>query len=203
MQTKLQELTDKLYQEGLSKGKQEAKELLDKAKREANALLRKANAQAETLIKETEQQIAEQQANAHTELKMAAQQSVAKLKSDLESLVLTKMLQPPIHKATSDVEFMKTMISTALATFNPQSAEAASLSLLLPSSMQEELDAFVQTQLKKQLKGGLTVVFDKKQKTGFTVVPLDEGYQLRFSDEDFEELFSAYLRPKTKSLLFG
>ena len=203
MQTKLQELTDKLYQEGLSKGKLEAKELLDKAKREANAILRKANTQAEALIKETEKQIAEQQANAQTELKMAAQQSISKLKSDIESLVVTKMLQTPIHKATSDIEFMKTMISTSLAAFNPKSSEAASIDLLLPASMQNELDEFVKAQFKKLLKTGLTVIYDKSQKTGFTIVAQDDGYQLRFSDADFEEFFAAYLRPKTKALLFG
>lgn len=33
MQNKLQELTDKLYNEGLSKGKQEAEEMVAKAKK--------------------------------------------------------------------------------------------------------------------------------------------------------------------------
>ena len=43
MQNKLQELTDKLYNEGLSKGRQEGEEILAKAKAEAEAIIAKAD----------------------------------------------------------------------------------------------------------------------------------------------------------------
>ena len=39
MQDKLQELTDRLYEEGLSKGRQEAEELLAKARAEAKEIV--------------------------------------------------------------------------------------------------------------------------------------------------------------------
>jgi len=203
MQTKLQEITDKLYQEGLSKGKQEGLELLEKAKKEAQTLLSNARAQADSMIEEAHKQIAEQHANAQNELKMAAQQSVAKLKGEIESLVRTKMLHPPIHTALSDADFMQSVIKTALEKFNPKSEEGVSLHLLLPASMQKELDQFITVQVNKQLTSNLTVVFDPKQKTGFTITSHEGGFQLRFSDADFEALFAEYLRPKTKALLFG
>ena len=44
MQNKLQELTDKLYNEGLSKGKQEGEELLAKAKAQVDDMLARAQA---------------------------------------------------------------------------------------------------------------------------------------------------------------
>ena len=46
MQNKLQELTDRLYNEGLSKGKQEGEELLAKAKVQAEEIVAKAQAEA-------------------------------------------------------------------------------------------------------------------------------------------------------------
>jgi len=116
--------------------------------------------------------------------------------------LLTKTLQPPIHQALSDVEFMKSLIKTALDTFNPKSANTT-LHLLLPVSMQKELDEFLKTQINKQLNASVTVAFDSRQKSGFTIASKDDGYQLRFSDADFEALFAEYLRPKTKALLFG
>jgi len=203
MQTKLQEITDKLYQEGLSKGKQEGLELLEKAKKEAQTLLRNAQAQADSMIEEARKQIAEQYDNAQNELKMAASQSVAKLKHEIEALLVSKMLHAPIHQAISDVEFIKSTIKTALENFNPTSEGGTSLHLLLPASMQTELDQFITTQLDKQLRANLTVTFDHKQKTGFTIASHEGGFQLRFSDADFEALFAQYLRPKTKALLFG
>ena len=203
MQNKLQELTDKLYQEGLSKGKQEGHELLEKAKKEADVLLRNARIQADGLIEEAKKVIAEQYANAQNELKMAAQQSVAKLKLEVESLIVTKAIQTPIHQAVSDVDFIKTVIKTTIEAFDPKSGVNPSLTLLLPASKQKELEEFFKTQLDKKLSENLTLIFDHKQKTGFTIASKEGGYQLRFSDVDFEALFAEYLRPKTKALLFG
>ena len=50
MQNKLQELTDKLYNEGLSKGKQEGEEILAKAKVQAEEIIAKAKAEAEAIV---------------------------------------------------------------------------------------------------------------------------------------------------------
>mgnify|MGYP006394500021 CR=1 FL=1 len=50
MQNKLQELTDKLYNEGLSKGKQEAQEMVAKAKAEAEKILSAAQENASKII---------------------------------------------------------------------------------------------------------------------------------------------------------
>ena len=49
MHNKLQELTDKLYNEGLSKGKQEGEEILAKAKVQAEEIIAKAKAEAEAI----------------------------------------------------------------------------------------------------------------------------------------------------------
>ena len=50
MQNKLQELTDKLYNEGLAKGKQEGEEILAKAKVQAEEIVAKAKAEAAAIV---------------------------------------------------------------------------------------------------------------------------------------------------------
>ena len=47
MQNKLQELTDKLYEEGLSKGKEEGARILEEARQEAGRILDEAREQAD------------------------------------------------------------------------------------------------------------------------------------------------------------
>jgi hypothetical protein len=203
MQNKLQELTDKLYQDGLSKGKQEAQALLQKAQQEAQALVQKAKEQAEAIVSAAQKEMAEQQANTQNELKMAAQQSLVALKSEIEHLVVAKTLQPPIQKAVSEVDFIKSMIIAALEAFNPKGESAASLELLLPASKKAELETALPSLISRQLQTSLNISFSEKVKSGFTLAPKDGGYQLRFSDTDFEALFSEYLRPKTRQFLFG
>ena len=50
MQDKLQELTDRLYEEGLSKGRQEAEELLAKARAEAKEIVEKSSAESSPTV---------------------------------------------------------------------------------------------------------------------------------------------------------
>ena len=50
MQNKLQELTDKLYNEGLSKGKQEGEAVLAKARQDAGAIIENARKEAAAII---------------------------------------------------------------------------------------------------------------------------------------------------------
>ena len=203
MQDKLQELTDKLYQDGLSKGKQEAQALLQKAQQEAQAHVQKAQEQAESIVSLAKKEMAEQQVNTQNELKMAAQQSMVALKSKIENLVVAKTLQVPIQKAVSEVDFIKSMIKAALDAFNPKAESAVSLELLLPASMKAELEKALPALLSQQLQQSLSISFQDKVKSGFTIASVNDGYQLRFSDADFQALFSEYLRPKTRQFLFG
>ena len=50
MQNKLQELTDKLYNEGLSKGKAEGEQLLAEAREKSESIIAEAKKQAEEII---------------------------------------------------------------------------------------------------------------------------------------------------------
>ena len=59
MQNKLQELTDRLYNEGLSKGKQEGEELLAKAKVQAEEIVAKAQAEAVQIVAAAQKQAEE------------------------------------------------------------------------------------------------------------------------------------------------
>ena len=50
MENKLQALTDKLYQDGLSKGKEEGERLLQEAKAQASRIVESAQEQAKEIV---------------------------------------------------------------------------------------------------------------------------------------------------------
>ena len=87
MQNKLQELTDKLYNEGLSKGKQEGEEILAKAKVQADEMIAKAKAEAEAIISAANKEAEDLKTKVQGDLKMAAAQSLAATRKDIETLV--------------------------------------------------------------------------------------------------------------------
>jgi len=50
MNTKLQELTDKIYIEGVEKGNAEAKAIVEKAEKQASDIIAKAQAEAAQIV---------------------------------------------------------------------------------------------------------------------------------------------------------
>ena len=200
MQNKLQELTDKLYNEGLSKGKQEGEELLAKAKVQADEIVAKAKAEAEAIVAAAQKEAADLKTKVEGDLKMAASQSIAATKKDIETLVVAKMTEGEVKNALTSADFVKEAI---LAVAKGFSTEATDLEIVLPEALKKELDGSLAAEVAKVLNVGVEASFSKKVAGGFTIGPKDGGYFISFTDETFNALISEYLRPATKKILFG
>ena len=201
MQNKLQELTDKLYNEGLSKGKQEGEEILAKAKVQAEEIVAKAKAEAASILAAANKEAEDLKTKVQGDLKMAASQSVAATKKDIETLVVTKMTESEVKTALTSAEFIKEVILAVAKSFNTE--EPADLEVVLPETLKKDLEPFVKKELAGALKGGVEASFSKKIAGGFTIGPKDGGYFISFTEETFNALISEYLRPATKKILFG
>ena len=201
MQNKLQELTDKLYNEGLAKGKQEGEEILAKAKVQAEEIVAKAKAEAASILAAANKEAEDLKTKVQGDLKMAASQSVAATKKDIETLVVTKMTESEVKTALTSAEFIKEVILAVAKSFNTE--EPADLEVVLPETLKKDLEPFVKKELAGALKGGVEASFSKKIAGGFTIGPKDGGYFISFTEETFNALISEYLRPATKKILFG
>ena len=201
MQNKLQELTDKLYNEGLSKGKQEGEEILAKAKGQADEIVAKAKAEAAAIVAAAAKEAEDLKTKVQGDLKMAAGQSIAATKKDIETLVVAKMTETEVKNALSSADFVKEVILAVAKGFNTD--EAVDLEVVLPEALKKDLEGFVSKELAKALKGGVEATFSKKIAGGFTIGPKDGGYFISFTEETFNALISEYLRPATKKILFG
>ena len=201
MQNKLQELTDKLYNEGLSKGKQEGEELLAKAKVQAEEIVAKAQKEAEQIVAAAHKQAEELKTKVASDVKMAAGQSIAATKKDIETLIVGKMTEGAVKEAMTSADYVKEIIKAVAEKFTTEGP--VELSLILPESLKKELEPFVQKELGTMLKAGVEASFSKKVAGGFQIGPKDGGYFVSFTEETFNQLISEYLRPATKKLLFG
>ncbi len=201
MQNKLQELTDKLYNEGLSKGKQEGEELLAKAKVQAEEMITKAQTEAAQIVAAAQKQADEIKAKVSSDIRMASNQSLAATRKDIETLVVGKMTEEPVKKVLTSADFVKELIIAVAGKFTTDGP--VDLALILPESLQKELEPFVNNELAKALNAGVEASFSKKVSGGFKIGPKDGGYFVSFTDETFTELIAEYLRPATKKILFG
>lgn len=201
MQNKLQELTDKLYNEGLSKGREEGEALLAKAKSQAADIVAEAEKKAAEIMTKAEKEAEAYKVKVAGDLKMAASQSVQATRKDIEDLVVFKMTGSATEKALSDEAFVKEVIRAVAEKFNAETA--MDLNLVLPESLKSSLEPFVKNELSSILKGQVNASFSKKIAGGFTIGPKDGSYFISLTDETFKELISEYLRPATRKLLFG
>ena len=201
MQNKLQELTDKLYNEGLAKGKQEGEELLAKAKAQVDDMLANAQAEAAQIIAAAQKQAEEIRTKTASDIKMASSQSIAATKKDIETLIVGKMTGEAVKKTLSSPDFIKDLIKTVAEKFTTDGP--VDLNLILPESLKNDLEPFATKELGKILGAGVQASFSKKIAGGFQIGPKDEGWFVSFTEETFNQLISEYLRPATKKLLFG
>jgi len=203
MQDKLQALTDRLYNEGLSKGKQDGEELLQKAKIEADGIIAQAKAEAERIVAQANKEAEELKTKVTADVKMAATQSIAVTKQEIEKMVVTKAAAAGVKANMENASFVKELILSVVKAFNPQNASPVDLSLILPESLKAELEPFVKNEITNQFKGEVKVDYSKKMNGGFKISPKEGGYMLQFTDEEFTQLIANYLRPATKKILFG
>jgi len=203
MQNKLQELTDRLYAEGLSKGKQEGEELVQKAKAEAEQIVNQAKAEAERIVAEANKQADELKQKTEADIRMAGAQSIAAVRQEVEQLIVAQTVEKGVKGALSADEFLKQVIKAVVAAFNPANADATDLELILPEAVKASVEPFLQNEVGKQLKAGIEVSYSKKLNAGFKILPKGSGWLLQFTDDEFIRLISTYLRPAAKKILFG
>ena len=201
MPNKLQELTDKLYKEGLSKGKEEGERILEEAQKQAAALVENARAEADAILAAAHKEAADRKAKTESDLKMASAQCLQATRKDIENLVVTKICSEQVSKALSDPEFLKETITEVAKRFS--ATEAADIALVLPEKLKTGLEPWVAGELSKVLGAGVSASFSKKIAGGFTIGPADGSYFVNLTDESFSELIGGYLRPVTRKLLFG
>ena len=201
MQNKLQELTEKLYQEGLVKGKEEGDALLAQARKEAADIVAEAEKKAAAINAKAEKDAADLRSKVESDLKMASAQCLQATKKDIENLLVNAIGAAPAEKQLSDPDFLKKIIEAVATRFSTE--QSADLSLLLPASLKQELEPWVEGELRQKLGSGLKADFTKKVAGGFSIGPKDGGWFVSMTDETFSKLLAEYLRPVTRKLLFG
>ncbi|MBS4013705.1 MAG: V-type ATP synthase subunit E [Bacteroidetes bacterium] len=203
MQTKLQELTEKIYSEGVEKANEEAKKIEAEAKKQADEMIEKAKKEAEKIIKDAEKDADDLKKNSLNELQLASRQVISDVKQKIVALIEYKAVNPEIKGAFKDVEFTQQIIETIVKNWNPKGNDAVSLSVLLPEDKKKEFEAFFQKKSKELLDKGLEIKFSEAVKGGFKIGPKEGGYMVSFSEDDFENFFKAYLRPRLIEILYA
>ncbi len=203
MERKIAELTQKIYQEGVEKAEQKAEEIVGDAQARSERIVADAKKKAEEIVSESEQKAQELRRNVESEIKLSSQQAIASLKQQIVDLIMVKGLDQPVSKTLSDPDVVRKMVETVAANWKTGGKDAPNLEVLLPDQNRKELEKAFKGGILDSLKKGVSVTFTRNIKGGFQIAPQDGTFKISLTDEDFNEFFREFLRPKTRTFLFG
>ena len=128
---KLQELTQKLYNDGLEKGRSEAERLVAEAKEQAAKILADAQAEADAIAKAAQDRAEDIAKNAMTEITLAGRQALSKIKTEIAEAIILKSTGEAVKAASIDATFIKDMLLSVASNWNASAAEVSLKALLL------------------------------------------------------------------------
>ena len=196
MENKIQELTDKIYREGVEKGNAEAQRLVGAAQDEAKKIIADAQAQAEAILAEAKKNAAELADNTKSELKLIAGQAVNALKTEITSLLTNQVISSAVKGFVADKDFFNKFI-VALAT-----QWSANEPIVIATADAASLKKYFAAQAKDLLDKGVKIEQVNGMKTLFSISPADGSYKVNFGEEEFENYFKEFLRPQLVEMLF-
>lgn len=202
MSNKIQEITQKIYREGVLKAKEDADAIIANAKTKAEEIIHSAKALQERIIIDAQKEAKEIKRKTVAEMQMAAQQFTSKLKQNITEIITTSQIERPVKNALDDVEFVQKIIHAIINNWVHDKSNDSNLLLILPEKDKKELTTFFDSKVNETLNKGVVVSFDKKLETGFKIGPYNGNFILSFTDKDFENYFKEYFKDRTKKLLF-
>lgn len=195
MENKIQTLTEKIYNEGVEKGKVEAERIVKEAQLRAEEILKEAQVQAEEIAAQAKKSADELQANTRSELKLYAAQTVGALKSEAANIITDKLVSEAVKESLSG-DTLKGVIVKIVERWS------ADEPLVISTSEAEELKVFFAARAKALLDKGVKIEQVNGMKTSFSIAPADGSYKLNFGAAEFEAFLKSFLRPRIVELLF-
>ena len=196
METKIQELTEKIYAEGVEKGNVEAARIVDEAKAQATEIVKKAKAEAEAIVAAAEKKAVELGENSRSEIKLYGAQAVAALKSEASDIITDAVVKAAVKEALAGDTVKALLVKIA-------ERWSANEQLVISTSEAEQLKAYFAKNAKALLDKGVTIEQVNGKKAQFSIAPADGSYKVNFGEGEFEAFFKAFLRPQMVELLFS
>lgn len=195
MENKIQELTEKIFNEGVEKGKNEAARLIEEAQKKAEAIVKEAQENAAAIVQKAQREAEELNANTRSELKLYGAQAVGALKSETANVVTDTIIRSAVKDALAGDALKNILVKIA-------ERWSADEPLVISTSEAQELKSYFAAKAKELLDKGVMIEQVNGLKTSFSIAPADGSYKVNFGEAEFEAFLKSFLRPQIVELLF-
>ena len=196
MENKIQDLTEKIYREGVEKGNDEANRLISNAREEAAKIIEDARKEADAIILAARKNATEISENTQSEIKLFAGQALNALKTEVTSLLSNQVVSDAVKNFVGDKEFLNKFIVTLAEKW------VSDEPIVISTADAEGLKKYFATKAKEVLDKGVKIEQVNGIKSIFSISPADGSYKVNFGEEEFENYFKEFLRPQLVEMLF-
>ena len=196
MDSQIQALTEKVYQEGVLKGEQEAAKILADANAQAEQVERDARARAEQIIAEAQRSASELKSNIERELKLNASKLIEATKASIVDVLAGRIAGDSVQALTANPELLQRVVLEIAKGFDLKHG------VEITSNQAEELKAYFAQNAKALLEEGLTIKQVAGKATQYTIRPQNGSFKVEIGEQEFVELFKSILRPQLAQELF-
>lgn len=205
----VQELIDKLKNQGVLEGKKQADQIIKDAQKEASRIISKAKSDADNLFTETHLKIEVERTSAHDAIKNAFRDSELTLRSKFRE-AFSIYLKRLVSFELQDKEFIKQLVLVVAGLKTPEVIQAKNIEILLPSKVFEideegkkKLQHLVLGITTEMLREGVELKLSSNLKGGVRIHLVGEDINIDLTDEALSDLLLNYLLPRYREIVSG
>lgn len=212
----VQELIDKLKNQGVALGEAQAQEIIKQAQNEATRILTSAKVESDQLFTQAKNKIDIEKASAHESIKMAFRDTELQLRSKFKE-AFSNYLRKQISFELQDKEFIKQLVLTIAKLKAPTIEQTATIGVQFPAKMVEteggemhfteegkkRLGHLLLGVTTEMLREGVELMPSEALKGGIRVQLLGEDIEIDLSDKALSDLLLKYLLPRYREIVSG
>lgn len=197
MEVQLQDLVDKIKQDGVASAEQQAAAIVSEAEKKAKDIVENAKKEAEDLLKKAEASSERFTQASEAAVKQASRNALIAFQEGVTN-ALSALVTAEVNTAYN-ADILKTLIPNAVSGWIKSGAD--DLSVILSSDDAKKLEAALLAAFKKEVEKGIEIKSDSRMAGGFRIGMKDGSAYYDFSAEAVAELFSTYLSSRAADLL--
>lgn len=203
----VQQLIDRLHQEGVDKGRTGAESLLAEARKEAAAILDNANQQAEAVRKSAQADADQMKSKGEEAVRLAGRDAILSLTEELRSN-FEQTLQRFVRDSLQDPTFLRQLIMQIAAAAVPPDKDAELNVLLLgdladgeSSAAGQTLNELVSSLAGQSLRDGLTFKVADSDVPGVRVQVVNQQLEIDLTTDTLTHLLLKHLSPRIRAIV--
>ncbi|MFA7565761.1 MAG: V-type ATP synthase subunit E [Alkalispirochaeta sp.] len=197
MDTQLQDIIEKIHNEGVKEAEERAKQIIESAGKQAKEQIEKARNEAEAIRKEADAEAQKLRASGEAALKQASRDLLLSVRKDLTALFESVQREAVGESLTP--QRMGELIGNLVSNWIKD--ESSSLDILVNEKDRDALEHDLKKRLAGKLKEGYQVRPVRGISAGFRASTDSSGAYLDFTDEAISELLAAYLNPRLAEVM--